>query len=150
MHLINCNLHFGKYLMYWILMDSLIINGVYLSSQQPYNCLKAFWICRMLSTPREHPLKWDYTVFSHCHLSYSRIDFILASTNLVVQMNSAVIGDHSLSDHAYVYLLCGGYRRTGRDLGCVRLISFGWILFVAVLYGSSGVVNIYITSVHLR
>lgn len=51
---------------------------------------------------RDNPLKQDYIFFSNHHLTFSRIDFIMASKKLDVNMGSAQIGDRTLSDYAFV------------------------------------------------
>lgn len=49
-----------------------------------------------------HPLEKDFTFFSSPHQSYSRIDYILISKQLVSQVQSASIWNIVLSDHAPV------------------------------------------------
>lgn len=59
--------------------------------------------------------KREYTFYSHCHRSYSRIDIILISQSLAnaVTTNS-IINTISLSDHLYKYTVNGDKLRCGR------------------------------------
>lgn len=51
-----------------------------------------------------NPRKQEYSFYSHCHKSYSRIDFILISQNLIHSVIDSNINAMSLSDHAPVEL----------------------------------------------
>lgn len=56
-----------------------------------------FWL---LTNPRER----DYTFFSHCQKSHSRIDFFLISSNIVESVTECTIHAMALSDHAAIEL----------------------------------------------
>lgn len=51
-----------------------------------------------------NPSKREYSFYSHCHKSYSRIDFILISQSLINAVTDCNINAISLSDHAPVEL----------------------------------------------
>ena len=51
-----------------------------------------------------NPREQEYSLYSHCHKSYSRIDFILISQNLINSVIDSNINAVSLSDHAPVEL----------------------------------------------
>lgn len=51
-----------------------------------------------------NPSKREYSFYSHCHKSYSRIDIILISKNLINAVIDSNINAISLSDHAPVVL----------------------------------------------
>ncbi|CAG5947255.1 unnamed protein product, partial [Menidia menidia] len=51
-----------------------------------------------------NPSKREYSFYSHCHKSYSRIDFILMSNGLINDVIDCKINAISLSDHAPVEL----------------------------------------------
>ncbi len=51
-----------------------------------------------------NPTQREYTFFSHCHKSYSRIDFFLVSNSIIDQVVDCKIGAIVLSDHATVEL----------------------------------------------
>ena len=51
-----------------------------------------------------NPNKREYSFYSHCHKSYSRIDFILISQNLINAVIDSNVNTISLSDHAPVEL----------------------------------------------
>lgn len=51
-----------------------------------------------------NPNKREYSFYSHCHKSYSRIDFILISQNLINAVIDSNVNAISLSDHAPVEL----------------------------------------------
>lgn len=51
-----------------------------------------------------NPSDQEYTFYSHCHKSYSRIDFFLISQSLVNAIIDSTINAISLSDHAPVEL----------------------------------------------
>lgn len=51
-----------------------------------------------------NPCTRDYTFYSHCHKTYSRIDFFLISKTLVDSVVDCEIGTIAISDHATVEL----------------------------------------------
>lgn len=51
-----------------------------------------------------HPCEREYTFYSHCHKTYSRIDFFLISRTLVDSVIGCDIGTIFISDHAAVEL----------------------------------------------
>ncbi len=51
-----------------------------------------------------NPTEREYTFFSHCHKSHSRIDFFLVSNSIIDQVVDCKIGAIVLSDHATVEL----------------------------------------------
>lgn len=51
-----------------------------------------------------HPLEREYTFFSHCHKTYSRIDYFLISNSCVDLILNCKIGVIALTDHAPVEL----------------------------------------------
>lgn len=73
-------------------------------------CLdRSSWLCRLLEQfclhdvwRVLHPKERDFTFFSNCHNSYSRIDYILVSSNIVQNFTDSNTGLQSWSDHAWV------------------------------------------------
>lgn len=48
-----------------------------------------------------HPKERDYTFYSHCHDSHSRLDYLLVSTALLQNFVDSNIGLRICSDHAW-------------------------------------------------
>jgi len=61
-----------------------------------------------------NPTEREYTFFSHCHKSHSRIDFFLLSNSITDQVVDCKIGAIVLSDHATVELGIALNTETGR------------------------------------
>lgn len=53
-----------------------------------------------------NPHEREYTLYSHCHKSHSRIDFFLISNTLINSVVDCETGAIALSDHAIVELHC--------------------------------------------
>lgn len=63
-----------------------------------------------------HPNEKDLTFFSHPHSSYSRIDYLQLSRNMVSQVLNSSISNIVVSDHAPVDLVLYPLDKTERSL----------------------------------